>query len=262
MDLAQPASAPFDRSRDLAVARTQATFALYRSDASRLLSERAGLIVTPNLDHLRLLGLSRALRRAYAQADVIVNDSRFLDRLAIRGAVPCIPGSELAPDLLEALRPGSRVCMIGGAPAVQAFLANAFPRLLFAFVSPSMGYIKRRSERRAIVAEVMTGEPDCVFICTGAPQSELMAAQLKRAGCTATLLCCGSAFNFLAGVKPRAPRLFQLLGAEWLWRFVGEGRTRKRYVADALFLLANLRTVLAMRRTGEAQFTAYRLRAR
>lgn len=218
------------------------------------------MIVTPNLDHLRLLGLSRALRHAYSQADVIVNDSRFLDKLAIRGAVPCIPGSELAPDMLEALRPGSRVCMIGGTPEVQAFLAHAFPRLLFAFVTPSMGYIKRRSERRAMVAEVMVGAPDCVFVCTGAPQSELLAAQLKRAGCAATLLCCGSAFNFLAGIKPRAPRLFQLMGAEWLWRFIGEAHTRRRYIADALFVLANLRAVLRMRRTGQVQFPAFLLR--
>ncbi len=240
--------------------RQGGVFALYRGDPSALLAGGQGLIVTPNLDHLRLLGLSRSLRRAYAQADVIVNDSRFLDKLAIRGAAPCIPGSELAPDMLEFLRPGSRVCMIGGSPEVQAFLAHAYPRLLFAFVTPSMGYIRRRSERRAIVAEVLVGAPDCVFICTGAPQSELLAAQLKRAGCKATLLCCGSAFNFLAGIKPRAPRLFQLLGAEWLWRFAGEAHTRKRYLADALFLLANLRAVLQMRRTGRAQFPAFLLR--
>jgi len=262
MDIAPTALASFASSQPGGDKRQGGVIAFYYGDASALLSGPKGLIVTPNLDHLRLLGLSKALRRAYVQADVIVNDSRFLDKLAIRGAVPCIPGSELAPDMLEALRAGSRVCMIGGSPTVQAFLAHAYPRLLFAFVSPSMGYIKRRSERRAIVAEVMVGAPDCVFVCTGAPQSELLAAQLKRSGCTATLLCCGSAFNFLAGVKPRAPRAFQLLGAEWLWRFIGEAHTRRRYVADALFLLANLRAVMELRRTGRARFAGYTLAAR
>jgi N-acetylglucosaminyldiphosphoundecaprenol N-acetyl-beta-D-mannosaminyltransferase len=262
MDLASAHPATFDRPQIYAPARPRAIINLYRGTACGLMDGPAGLIVTPNLDHLRLLGLSKALRRAYAQADVIVNDSRFLDKLAIRSAVPCLPGSELAPELLEALRPASRVCMIGGTPQVQAFLAHAHPTLLFTFISPSMGYIRRRSERRTIVNQVLAGAHDCVFVCTGAPQSELLAAQLKRAGCTATLLCCGSAFNFLAGVASRAPQAFRLLGAEWLWRFAREARTRKRYLADAVFLLANLRAVVELRRTGHGRFSNYVLRAR
>ncbi len=262
MDFASTHTATFECVHVCATARPSACFTLYRGAACALMEGPAGMIVTPNLNHLRLLSLSKALRRAYAQADVIVNDSRFLDRLAIRGAVPCLPGSELAPELLEALRPGSRVCMIGGTLEVQAFLAHAYPTLLFAFIRPSMGYIRRRSERRAIVSQVLAGDPDCVFVCTGAPQSELLAAQLKRAGCTATLLCCGSAFNFLAGVATRAPPAIRLLGAEWLWRFVREARTRKRYLADALFLLANLGAIADLRRTGQGRFGSYVLRAR
>jgi len=112
----------------------------------------AGLIVTPNLDHLRLLALSAALRRAYAEADVVLNDSRFLDRLALRGRSLCWPGSDLAPAMLTALAPGARVVMIGGGPAVQAYLVDAFSTLDIAFLEPSMGYIHRRAERRALVA--------------------------------------------------------------------------------------------------------------
>jgi N-acetylglucosaminyldiphosphoundecaprenol N-acetyl-beta-D-mannosaminyltransferase len=262
MDLASAHTATFDRPQIDATARPRAIFNLYRGAVCGLMDGPAGLIVTPNLDHLRLLGLSKALRRAYAQADVILNDSRFLDRLAIRGAVLCVPGSELAPELLESLRPGSRICMIGGTPQVQAFLAQAYPTLLFAFISPSMGYIRRRGERRAIADQVLASAPDCVFVCTGAPQSELFAAQLKRAGCTATLLCCGSAFNFLAGAASRAPRALRLLGAEWLWRFVREARTRKRYLADAVFLLANLRVLDELRRTGHGRFANYMITVR
>ena len=60
------------------------------------------LIVTPNLDHLRLLSRSRALRRAYADADIVLNDSRFLDRAVFRSRARCMPGSELAPEILAA----------------------------------------------------------------------------------------------------------------------------------------------------------------
>jgi len=236
------------------------TFSLYRGDAASLQASSAGLIVTPNLDHLRLLTLSTALRRAYAKADVVLNDSRFLDRLALRGRALCLPGSDLAPAMLTALTPGARVAVIGGDPAVQAYLAQGFSGLDFVFLDPSMGYIQRRSERRAIVAATLAAAPQIVFVCTGAPRSELLAAQLKRAGYGGAILCCGSAFHFLAGAKRRAPKALQRLGAEWLWRFIREAPTRRRYVADALFLIRYAGAFWRLRRLGWARFGRYCLR--
>jgi N-acetylglucosaminyldiphosphoundecaprenol N-acetyl-beta-D-mannosaminyltransferase len=234
-------------------------FSLYRGEAVSL-EARGGLIVTPNLDHLRLLTLSAALRRAYAQADVVLNDSRFLDRLALRGRALCLPGSDLAPAMLATLTSGARVTVIGGDAAVQAYLAKTFAALDFVFLDPSMGYIQRRSERRAIVTAVLAAAPQVVFVCTGAPRSELLAAQLKRAGYGGAILCCGSAFHFLAGAKRRAPKAFQRMGAEWLWRFTSEAATRRRYIADALFLLRHAGAFLHLRLEGHARFGTYQLR--
>ncbi len=108
MDLVSTALAPVHCAQRAAPAGP-ATFRLYTGSADLLLARRAGLIVTPNLDHLRLLSRSKALRRAYARADVIANDSRFLDRLAIRGAAACLPGADLAPDMLDTLAQEARV---------------------------------------------------------------------------------------------------------------------------------------------------------
>ncbi len=237
------------------------TFSLYRGDGASLETLARGFIVTPNLDHLRLLTLSAALRRAYAEADVVLNDSRFLDRLAVQGRALCLPGSDLAPAMLDALQPGARVVVIGGDAQVQSYLARAFAALAFVFLNPSMGYIQRRSERRAIVATALAAAPQIVFVCTGAPRSELLAAQLKRAGYTGAILCCGSAFHFLAGAKPRAPKAFQRFGAEWLWRFTTEAATRRRYIADALFLLRHAGAFLRLRQRGQARFGSYILSA-
>jgi N-acetylglucosaminyldiphosphoundecaprenol N-acetyl-beta-D-mannosaminyltransferase len=236
------------------------TFSLYQGEPASLEALASGLIVTPNLDHLRLLTLSAALRRAYATADVVLNDSRFLDRLALHGRTLCLPGSDLAPAMLAALKPGARVAVIGGEREVQAYLAKAFAAINFVFLEPSMGYIQRRAERRALAAAVLAAAPQIVFVCTGAPRSELLAAQLKRAGFRGAILCCGSAFHFLAGAKRRAPKAFQRLGAEWLWRFASEAATRRRYVADALFLLRYAGAFLRLRQQGQAQIGSYCLR--
>jgi N-acetylglucosaminyldiphosphoundecaprenol N-acetyl-beta-D-mannosaminyltransferase len=122
-----------------------------------------------------------------------------------------------------------------------------------------MGFIRRRSERRALARAALQAAPAMAFICTGAPQSELLAAQFKRAGLKADMLCCGSAFHFLAGAKARAPAWARRLGGEWAWRFVLEPRTRRRYLADAVFLARNALAFAALRLTGRARFGRYEI---
>jgi N-acetylglucosaminyldiphosphoundecaprenol N-acetyl-beta-D-mannosaminyltransferase len=157
---------------------------------------------------------------------------------------------------------GAKVLSIGCTPRVEAAMRQTYPRLDLQFHNPSMGYIKKRAERRAILDHVLATDPACVFVSTGAPQREIMAAQINRAGCDADILCCGSGLLFLAGSTPRAPWWLQRLGGEWFWRFVLEPRTRKRYARDALFLLQNLATHLELKRTGRANFRGFRLSCR
>jgi N-acetylglucosaminyldiphosphoundecaprenol N-acetyl-beta-D-mannosaminyltransferase len=220
---------------------------------------RGLLIVTPNLDHLRLLDRSAALRRAYRQADVVLNDSRFLDRLCLAGRALTAPGSELAPMMLDRAPDGAKILVIGCDEAVKADLPARYPQLIFAFIEPSMGFIRRRAERRELVKASLAQRPCMVFVCTGAPQSEILAAQMKRAGLRADILCCGSAFHFLAGTKARAPAWARRLGGEWAWRFVLEPRTRTRYLADAAFLARKVLAFLSLRLTGHAQFGRYEI---
>jgi N-acetylglucosaminyldiphosphoundecaprenol N-acetyl-beta-D-mannosaminyltransferase len=233
-------------------------YRLFGGTLDALAAPGAGrLIVTPNLDHLRLLACSKALRRAYRAADVVLNDSRFLDRAFYRGQAFCLTGADLAPEMLRRLPAGAKVLVIGCTPAVEAALKARWPALAFSFRNPSMGYIKNRAERRAIAADALVTRPECVFVCTGAPQSELLAAQLKRAGLGADMLCCGSGLLFLAGASRRAPAWSQRLGADWLWRFLHEPRTRKRYAIDALFLARSLPAFVGLRRTGAARFRRF-----
>ena len=255
---------PAARRRAAAPPPRRPRYELFSGTLEELARRPAGpdsgrLIVTPNVDHLRLLSRSRALRRAYGAADVVLNDSRALDRAFIRGRAFVLTGADLAPEILARLEPGSKVFTIGCTEAIEAAMRAAYPGLELRFLNPSMGYIHKRGERRAVARAVIEADPACVFVCTGAPQSEVMAAQLKRAGCGADILCCGSGLLFLAGETPRAPRWMQMRGGEWLFRFLAEPRTRKRYVRDALFLLGSVRSLLDLRRSGSARFGGFTL---
>jgi len=218
------------------------------------------LLVTPNLDHLRLLGRTPAFRRAYASADLIVNDSRFLDRYFLRGNALCAPGSDIVSPFLQQLSPSSRICVVGYTDNVKFMIAKAFPDLAFSFVQPSMGYIFRRQERLSLIKQVLELDPDIVLVCTGAPQSEIFAAQLKRATeRNMSILCCGSALHFLTGEKKRSSKTISNLGMEWAFRFLNEAHTRKRYLYDSLFLLTKLNSFVTFRMHGRASFGRYRL---
>ena len=257
--MALSSSSPLDIAASRA-SRARASYAFWRQGREALLSSPQGaLIVTPNLDHLRLLGLSAALRRAYGQADVVLNDSRFIDKLALKGRALTLPGSELAPLMLERAPKDAKALVVGCDEAVKADLPGRYPHIAFTFIEPSIGFVRRRSERRALVKAALDADPALAFICTGAPQSELLAAQMKRAGLKADMLCCGSAFRFLVGAAARAPVWARKLGGEWAWRFATEARTRKRYLADALFLARNAFAFLALRFTGKARFGKYEI---
>ena len=252
--------APVDRRR----IRAHDMYRLYAGELEQLMRRRADdgprLIVTPNLDHLRLLSRSRALRRAYGDADIVLNDSRFLDRAVFRARARCLPGSELAPEILAAAPEGTRFMIVGASPGLERWAQAAFPELAFRFIDPSRGYIGRRGERRDIVGQARAFAPRHIFVCTGAPQSEIMGAQLKRGlGHACDILCCGGALQFMAGEKTRAPRWMRALSIEWLWRFAAEAHTRGRYLADMRFLAVQSGPLLRLRRQASARLPSFGL---
>lgn len=207
------------------------------SALSRGPATRPRLFVTPNLDHWRLLHRSRSLRRAYRAAAVVLNDSRFLRRALWSEAVPTRPGADLALDWLEAAPAGSGVLAIGCPPAVERWLRQRRPDLRIQAVEPSHGYVFKRAERRALASLARELRPERIFVCTGAPQSELVAHGLLRTlDHPCDILCCGAGLQFAAGLKARAPAVLQRLGLEWIWRMLREPHTRKRYLLDAVFL--------------------------
>lgn len=207
------------------------------------------LIVTPNLDHWRLLWRSKTFRRAYLSASVVLNDSRFLMRTLLGRGTMTIPGSELALLILEAAPPRSRLTVIGCTPSVKQYLHAARPDLDIDLVEPSQGVILKRAERRAIVRRTMQFGAERIFVCIGAPQSEVLAHQMTRTlRHKCDILCCGSGLQFASGQKARAPRWMRSVGLEWLWRMIHEKHTRARYLVDALFLLRRHRTLAALAR--------------
>jgi N-acetylglucosaminyldiphosphoundecaprenol N-acetyl-beta-D-mannosaminyltransferase len=93
-------------------------------------------------------------------------------------------------------------------------------------------------EDEAIIARIKNAHPDILWVGISSPKQERwMAAHLHELE-VPVLIGVGAAFDFVSGVKKRAPVWMQRLGLEWLYRFLSEpARLWPRYRWYPLFIL-------------------------
>ncbi len=83
---------------------------------------------------------------------------------------------------------------------------------------------------RRCVEKIAAAHPDRVWVALGTPKQDYLAERLS-AELDVPCIAVGAAFDFLAGTKREAPKVFQMLGAEWVFRFASEPRRLwRRYV--------------------------------
>ncbi|HEV3006340.1 MAG TPA: WecB/TagA/CpsF family glycosyltransferase [Pirellulales bacterium] len=201
-------------------------------------------VVTPNVDHMVLLAENEALRRAYAEAGLVLADGAplvWVSRWLGRPLPERVAGSDLVPALFAGTAAGSplRVFLLGGAAGVAeraaANIAARWPAVtVVGTASPPKGFEHDRRQNAALMARIGTGRPDVVLVGLGAPKQELWVWQHHRAIAAPAALCIGATIDFLAGERSRAPRWMRRAGLEWLYRVGTEPRRLgARYACDA-----------------------------
>ncbi len=135
-----------------------------------------------------------------------------------------VSGIDLLTTLCEAIR--VPVFFLGAAPGVAASAANALrqknPALMIAGTYAGSASL---SEETEIISRINASGARVLFVAYGAPMQDLwIARNLERMPGIAVAMGVGGSFDFLAGVRTRAPRLMRTLGLEWLWRLVQEPR--------------------------------------
>ena len=203
-------------------------------------------VVTPNVDHAVVFQEHEGLRRAYADAGLVLADGFpvFVAARILRRPIPeRVPGSDLVPALFDAIdsRPGERlrIYLLGAAPGVAQRAAENIERRwpavkVVGSYSPAVGFEKDASENKAILNRVATAAPDILVVGLGAPKQELWVHAHRDEIAAPVALCVGATIDFLAGEKPRAPVWMRRTGLEWLHRMASEPkRLAKRYLRDA-----------------------------
>lgn len=121
---------------------------------------------------------------------------------------------------------------LGGSPGCAERIATRFGIRSVSY-SPPMRPFSRDAAREDWDQLLQRADtpPRLVWVGLGAPKQEQWMAAIAPSAPTTLFLGVGAAFDFLAGLKPRAPRVLQHIGLEWAYRLATEPRRLwKRYL--------------------------------
>jgi N-acetylglucosaminyldiphosphoundecaprenol N-acetyl-beta-D-mannosaminyltransferase len=170
-------------------------------------------------------------QRIMNRADLVTPDGMplvwGLRLLGLRDAAR-VYGPELTRTVLRAAE-RARVS-VGFYGATQGVLArllavvrSTYPALEVPYAfAPPFGPLSAVEDER-VVREIQASGAGILFIGLSTPKQERWMAD-HRGVIPAVMLGVGAAFDFLAGVKPQAPRWMQNSGLEWLFRLATEPR--------------------------------------
>lgn len=208
---------------------------------------KEGVLITPNLDHLRMLQSDKDFYDCYQQAEWVVCDSRilyFCSRLLHQPLPEAIPGSSFFTHFYEYHRDDAdcKIFLLGAKEgvakqAMERINEKVGRKIVVGAHSPSMGFEKKPEEIEQIIEIVRKSGANVVLVGVGAPKQEkFIQAYRQRMPEVKIWLALGATIDFEAGNIRRAPRWMQRIGMEWLYRMLSEPkRLVRRYAADMIF---------------------------
>ena len=203
-----------------------------------------GMLITPNLDHLVKLQRDREFYEVYRQAEWVVCDSKILYMLSklLKHPLPeAIPGSSFftAFYMFHKDDPDCRIFLLGAKEgiaqkAMERINEKVGRKIVVGAHSPSFGFEKDEKECRELVNIVNRSGANVLLVGVGAPKQEKWIMKYRNQMPDVDLfMALGATIDFEAGTLKRAPRLWQKLGMEWLYRCLKEPRRLfKRYFVD------------------------------
>ena len=203
---------------------------------------RAGgshVVVTPNTVSLMRAQRNEDLLDAYHRADLVVPDGVGLVWATRLLGVPLperVPGIALAEELLRGECDRTcRVFLLGGREGValraKTHLLQRFPGL--DIVGTQHGYF---SDEEEIIYQIRAARPDVILVGMGVPRQELFMMRVRDRLNVPLMIGIGGALDIFAGDRVRAPRSWQKLDLEWLYRILQEPRRMRAAILIPRFM--------------------------
>ena len=206
---------------------------------SLLEQEGPHLVVTPNPEIVRLAQSDREFAGLIAGADLVLPDGvgiLYAAKILGRPLKARVPGVDFASALMDAMaKTGKRLFLLGAKPGVAEEaarrLAGQHPGLIICGTHD--GYFQ---EAAPVVQAIRAARADVVFVCLGAPKQEKWAAAHGADTGARLFVGLGGSLDVFAGQVERAPKGWQKLGLEWLYRTIRQPSRLRRVAKLPLFL--------------------------
>lgn len=194
---------------------------------------RQGTLVAINAEKILTAESDPLLHELISEAEFKYADGISVVR-SIRKKYPDAEVNRVAgADLWEALmaqagREGTPVFLIGGKPQVLAQTCEQLrSRWGVNIVGSQDGYFKPES-RQALFERVRDSGAQLVTVAMGSPRQEILMRECRQVYPQALYMGVGGTYDVFTGHVKRAPKSWQNLGLEWLYRLVSQPSRIKR----------------------------------
>ena len=199
-----------------------------------------GQIVTINPEMIQAAQKNKEFSDIISNAEMIVPDGIGVQLgLKILGHnVKRIAGVDLGRALLvKNAQDNKKIALIGAKPEVLNDVCTnfktEFPNLNIVYSHD--GYF---SDETAIIDGITAQSPDLVLVALGSPKQEIFINKLKQQLPNAVMIGLGGSFDVWSGRTKRAPKIYQKLCIEWLYRTIKEpSRFKRIFPTLPLFVL-------------------------
>jgi N-acetylglucosaminyldiphosphoundecaprenol N-acetyl-beta-D-mannosaminyltransferase len=197
---------------------------------------------TMNLSHIRGVSTDPEAFEFLESNSLIVADGWpviYLTKALESREVSRVPGVDLVDALLAN---GIKFSVIGSdqGQVIKTMKFRNYAESELTFVYDKYIDINSEIQINEIIQLLFEFKPHYIFLALGFPKQEILFERIRSKSplIPAYFLGIGGSFQMLSREKVRAPRMFQDLGLEWLWRLTQDPkRLFKRYYLDCKFLM-------------------------
>ncbi|WP_437180268.1 lipopolysaccharide N-acetylmannosaminouronosyltransferase [Pantoea phytobeneficialis] len=196
---------------------------------------RSGTLVAINAEKMLTLESDAQVRALIEQAEFKYADGISIVR-SLRKKYPQIRVNRIAgADLWEALmeragRSGIPVFLIGGRDAVLQETCEKLRRQWQVNIVGSQDGYFTLDEREALFTRIAASKAQIVTVALGSPRQELLMRDCRAHWPDALYMGVGGTYDVFTGRVARAPRSWQKLGLEWLYRLIRQPSRWRRQI--------------------------------
>ena len=213
-------------------------------DAIKYIKEQKGIVITINPEMIQCAKSNSEFAELINTANLVIPDGIGVEiGLKILGHnIKRIAGIEFARKLIDEFSKDSLpIAFVGAKPEI---IQKTVENLKKEVASLNVCYVQDGyfNDDERVLKELKISNPKLVLAALGSPKQEFFISELKSVLPDAVMIGLGGSFDVWAGMVKRAPKVFQKLGIEWLYRTIAQPERVKRiFPALPVFVLKVIR---------------------